>query len=1147
VLNKPLDELVGLLGFEIPSGPNVDLAGVKADGLVLHWKPTDERKTTNRYDIQVNGVIVGDVSHSDTSIVISNLRPEQLYIIRVITVNSVDFRAASDAIRVYTKSASSADFFNPPCSSDSPAAAAAVGRPSVTPVKPFADFSPAPPTPPPLVRETSTGPAQPKRSLPGRRPSPAVLGIDTQHASYDQIADDESGESQHALTAKLDEIARDTTDIDRQIQEEDHDAATARAALVKERDDLRSDLKEKEDTSRDLRKQANTLERSNQSAQNKKNAQEKALQQKLNQRKKLTDDASKWAAEMEDMQAETVRLQDTKAALMKDAQAEKAVLQEKQTQELQALRDIDDRNRDVGSRIKQLERDTTNSPSNAESNEHNDSALAAELEQDRLWEARKHSLEEQYVAATQALANARRICFDATHSLNMAKQRHTEFANLAQSAPGFDQPISRANSQHHSRRPPSRPATTSQSNSSTFAPPTTAPSFGNTTTAAPPSFNNLTAGPSFANTVSSVSPSFAAAPAPFFNINNGMFNGPLSFNSMQFSDADVEKLTGGAPMSPGAGADLLPADLLSNADEEPPRSFLAPPFQHSGGDDSDGDTDGRQHSATQMIPGLGALPALGVIPGLGASRALERIEGPTSPGSIDSQSPSLFASPRASASNLAFNSPDNPIDSDRRSIRSSRSARATSGSVMHSGSRFTQILGLDKLNRQRGKTVSEEGPSLGTLSKSQSQSMPRQSEEDIDDPEGSSSLRRNSSHSGNFFGGMLSRATAQNRGAGSDSAPNQKHIATRRRPFNMFPTRTDGWAAFMGGDNNRPSSPRPGSTHSTELPRPSGESSTWGFWPSSVEVFGQRSSPLSADWVTPQSNLPMSNSQPWGSRHPSRRPSIQHGNSGNGVSDYILEDDTDHSDAGASVPLPPIGTRPAQAPPRVPSPKLNPAAKDFKSLFSGKRSKKDDGDKKKDQDKSNEDASTTPVASSSVAPRENVSMGSPEIRGGDERDWSPAMSRKSRDAHSIMTADSSINGYSARNSLDHSVSHTPSEALTPSSLSGSVNNKESFMAKLTRKSSSGKFGLPVFSRDKKTRMQRGSLIDEDEDALTHSLDSIATTNNSNDDKKSGRGSTRSWSSMFGGGKMGKGKDRGDKTPSVSEASAASETGGDESD
>lgn len=56
VLNKPIDELVNLLGFDIPVGPHVDLAGVKADGVVVHWKPSDERKSsTNRYEVQVNG------------------------------------------------------------------------------------------------------------------------------------------------------------------------------------------------------------------------------------------------------------------------------------------------------------------------------------------------------------------------------------------------------------------------------------------------------------------------------------------------------------------------------------------------------------------------------------------------------------------------------------------------------------------------------------------------------------------------------------------------------------------------------------------------------------------------------------------------------------------------------------------------------------------------------------------------------------------------------------------------------------------------------------------------------------------------------------------------------------------------------------
>ena len=1099
VLNKPLDELVGLLGFEIPSGPQVDLAGVKADGLVLHWKPTDDRKSTHRYDIQVNGTIVGEVSHTDTSIVISNLHAEQLYIVRVITVNSVDFRAASEPVRVFTKSAASADFYSPTAASETP-----TGPPTVRPVKPFPDVSIAPPTPPPMTREASSGPGQPKRSLIGRRPSPAVLGIDTQHASYDDMHEEDSAESQHVLTEKLDEIGRETTDVDRQIQDEEHEAGLARAALVKERDELRADLKEKEDTSRDLRKQVNALERSNQTAQNKKTAQEKALQQKMNERQKLKDDAVRWELDVVDMQADITRMHDQKESLSQEAEADKMALHDRQNQEIQALKTIEDDNREIGGQIKQLERDSNHSPSNPEPNEYNDVLAAQEMEQDRFWHERLRSIEEQYVAAAQAMESARRICFEATGNLAMAKQRHADLSNMASAVmPHFEQPISRANSQRHNRLQPGAPAPAIQSSSSSSAYPTTSAS-------------------SFTNGMTSISPSFTTTASPFFNINNGMtLDRSGSLNNMHFSEADVEKLTGGAPMSPGAGAELLPADLLSNADEEPlSRGYLGAAAQIKGREESDGDSDGRQHSAPQMLPGLGALPGLGVIPGLGASRTFEQVHGPVSPASVGSQSPSLFASPGASASNLVFNSPENTLDSDRRSIRSNRSGRAASGSMMHSGSRFTQILGLDRLARQRGKTVSEEGPTFGSLTKSQSQSMPRQSEDEGDEDEGSIGRRRNSSHSGNFFGGMLNRNSANSKTTVPDAQPSQKHIATRRRPFNMFggsKPGPDGWPALLGNDN-RPASPRPGSTHSTELPRPSGESTGWGFWPSSMEPFGQRSSPLSADWVAPQSNAP--SNLPWGSRHPSRRPSMQHGAS-NSIHDYILEDDTDHSDDDLNmVPLPPIGTRPAQMAPRVPSPKLNPAAKDFKSLFS--RSEK----RRRESEKNTGETSLV----SPPATREPMAFGAP-----DEIDASPPLSRKSRDARSITTADSSVN--ESRNSLDRSVSYTPSETLIPSSLSASGSNKESFMAKLTRKSSSGKFGLPVFSREKKPRPQRG-ILDEDEDALAQSYDSITK-----EDKKTDRGgSMRSWSSMF----IGKGKGR-DKTPSLSEASAASETGDDEDD
>jgi len=55
VLSKPLDELIGLLGLEKPAAPSVSLAGVKADAIVLHWKPREQSKAV-RHHVYINGV-----------------------------------------------------------------------------------------------------------------------------------------------------------------------------------------------------------------------------------------------------------------------------------------------------------------------------------------------------------------------------------------------------------------------------------------------------------------------------------------------------------------------------------------------------------------------------------------------------------------------------------------------------------------------------------------------------------------------------------------------------------------------------------------------------------------------------------------------------------------------------------------------------------------------------------------------------------------------------------------------------------------------------------------------------------------------------------------------------------------------------------
>jgi hypothetical protein len=90
--------------------------------------------------------------------------------------------------------------------------------------------------------------------------------------------------------------------------------------------------------------------------------------------------------------------------------------------------------------------------------------------------------------------------------------------------------------------------------------------------------------------------------------------------------------------------------------------------------------------------------------------------------------------------------------------------------------------------------------------------------------------------------------------------------------------------------------------------------------------------------------------------------------------------------------------------------------------------------------------------------------------------------------------------------------------------------KESFIAKLQRKSSSGMWNLPTFKRDK-SRLEVTANEDEEE-ALSASASSLGT-GNGRESKEAQRGS-RSWSNAL---KLGKKK--GGETPSVSGLSITS--------
>ncbi|EMC98720.1 hypothetical protein BAUCODRAFT_31000 [Baudoinia panamericana UAMH 10762] len=1191
VLNKPLEELASLLGFDIPLTPMIDLAGIKADGCLLHWSLPEKLKQRSkfRFEIHLNGTVIDTVSIQETAVNITGLQPSSFYVVRVALVNEQDLGSRSEPIRFRTKPASSGDYFVVPLDGhDTDQDGSGEILPRVRVHRGLKDVTPASIEAAPMAREGSIG-LGPKRSITGRRPSPAALGLDMKHDPQPEESEPPEGaESLHQLTEKLDAIRRETDDTERQAKDEDEEESKLKDELTAERDMLREQVAEKEKASRTLKKEVNTLERQNTAAQNDRSKHERLLQQKKQERAKVKTDMVRWAKEAEDLRSEVERIQKDKEEHLQQVEHEKEGLRAKQAQEAAATRALEDEIKEKNAEIKRLERTMKIESPDQNGHSYAENTVAEpnlvqqmqqEAEEERSYQALRTQLMQQYASTAQKLEEAKRFYHGVNRYLEYvrAQRRLEEDRAAAQAAAQqwtspspADRMIRRGDSQRSRRAPSGHSASES-------------PRMGGFPLAGAGGMQSGAG--AFVNGFGSS----AVHSAPFFNIHNGMtlrtepVTRPGADEYPNMSEEDRERMTGGAPMSPGAGAELLPAGLFSGVDDDSRQERERAAEQQS----------------VQILPGLGSLPGLPGLPG-GPSPAVERWErndhaaqGPASPGSTSSRSPSVFASPQASQNNLHLGSPieNFNIDADRRSIRSTRSNRAGTGTsgTPAAGSRFSSLFGI----KQRTKTLSaDEGPALG---KAQSHSMPREEIQSLPGLQhisdgGPTARKRNSSISGlafgngDAFGGALGDGVPDSAfGSESGNALAGNQPAARRRPFSGMASifsrdskesssqtqrdkdGTTGWPSTFTssfGGLRRPGSPRPDSTHSNELPRPSVDSSRWGVgadaWPSIPDAAqgAARSSPLSftVPWNIPQPGGEQRN-RLYGSRHPSRRPSVQHGVSGP-PEDIMEDEDSDAmlepDDVVRTPQLAPIGTKPssktavqaqaesseqAAAAAASQEKKLNPAARAF-NMF---------GIKSKDK--------AARAGSPSAAGAQTLTSSTSRTDGdgaGDE--GSPPTSRKSRDARSMTTTESSIAesgelGTSAGTNGTYDLARTPSysansDATGPSPLIGSTTSKESFMAKLTRKSSSaGKtFSLPTFKREK-SRLDPGpaaEIMAEEED-MSASVGSLREKEREREPRESkdggNRSSTRSWSSVL---KLGKGK-KGGETPSLSGLSLASGT------
>ncbi|KAE8386004.1 hypothetical protein BDV23DRAFT_9577 [Aspergillus alliaceus] len=522
---------------------------------------------------------------------------------------------------------------------------------------------------------------------------------------------------------------------------------------------------------------------------------------------------------------------------------------------------------------------------------------------------------------------------------------------------------------------------------------------------------------------STSSPTFGPSPA-FFNINNGMTIPGLSSQADSTSDFSFSN----PQMSPRADA-LLPSDLLGDEESpELPRPIVRPQISDI-------------ESSSSQLEGFP--------------------QGPHSPDSSESRPGSVFASPHESQNQ----------ETDSQSVHIGDAAEAPK-----SASR--RLSGLFGFHRPRGKTLADEPPLLGSLKPGQSQSFPR----NLDEMDPIGSRRRRLSYTGNWANPMSLFPRSNTTGVTTDSSSD--HIPSRRAAFtsifspsrfgfgsgnglmkstehadlsagyNQFSPRHDPIdpSSILGTVRRGSLSPRPSSTFSFEnqLPHPSTDNRHFG-WPS-AEKPGHRS-PLGFDWASPST---------WSRTH-SRRQSTSYGSSGHlplgltGEPDFLQDSSFERQGRPLQAP---IGTRPSSSH-RPVTPKLNPAAPTFKTIFS--RSSEKDKDKER--------------------ARDNGADTSFEFL---MEDGSPSEPRTSKESYSrslsVFTGDSY-----------ESLEQIPSAASADNSSS-----KESFIRKITRKGSSSKFSSwkdrsGLFS--KKGDPSQGD-IDEDgngESQLAMSVDSTISS------------------------------------------------------
>ncbi|KAK0379147.1 fibronectin type III domain-containing protein [Colletotrichum limetticola] len=576
-------------------------------------------------------------------------------------------------------------------------------------------------------------------------------------------------------------------------------------------------------------------------------------------------------------------------------------------------------------------------------------------------------------------------------------------------------------------------------------------------------------------------PNTVASPTGPFSASDSPFDPPIGFTSRAPFSHFLD-MSGGEAFASDQFSDADIRALTGNAPLSPTAAALLP----SGilGDDEPSSPDSLSRRSP-FVPGYE--------------------DDAQSPGS-SRRSNSVPSSPPGSSHVTAF-PPFAPDNGDPSSLKDITSSPGGQPSPAANGHRFTDLI---HWHRTKGsKAADDGGPMLGSLKHGQSQSFPRQTDELDGTNRRRTSFSSYTQNRNSAGPDTLEAASASNLGRSMFSS------ARRLIPWNSY------------GDRD-PSSPRPASMASADLPRPSTDSGS--IWNHPADRGNRFWSPADGRWA---------------SRTPSRRPSL-HGSPAAlkttlaSAEDEILDHEALNDPQVSPSQVGVIGSRPPASKQNsdnksLLSKSLNPAAPTFSigGLF---RSKDKESDSGKEKDKSKSKDKTKDKAKDKDAKEKGKTrdVSTPSLDLPQGYDASPTESRKSRDAFSVHTQ-ASVTESRESLTLDRAVSNTLSDS--------NIKDQENAYRKLFRKGSSSKFSLSsrlskdssLFKKgpgsttnsDKNLSADRSSFGDIDdfgeEGLLGRSYESVTSSPSAGPAKSRDAKESRisGWSSKFSMKKKGK--------------------------